>query len=99
MRCVTCDRAVRKPGQKLVDHPGTIVIAALGKCATCYTKGRKNSLPSPVQANKTDIGDIPCVLVRVDLTPNTYKALRKAGVDIANELSRAADRIVEMNHA
>lgn len=98
MKCVTCERPGRHARDRKEDHPGTVLLVARGRCSTCYDlfrgKSQKGISRSRVSATPPDISDIPCVLVRVELTPATYKALRAAKADISSLLSRAADHIV-----
>jgi len=98
--CLDCQRAVRPHGVRKEEAPGTIVLAARGRCARCYNKirgqqrGSRSSAGVPaVTEVKVDIAHTPCVLVRADLTPATYKALTRANIDIGKLFAQFADNI------
>lgn len=102
MTCIECGRSGRPNRTSKADYPGTVLIVARGMCSACYSAHRKMfpsqhgaSITTSAVEHQPDIADIPCVLVRVDLTPATFKALRLRNVDISALLSKAADHFVK----
>jgi hypothetical protein len=78
-------------GVRKEDAPGTVARATNTLCGTCYN--RQGS------ARPADDQDSPCVLVRVDLRPSTYRAFathaRDAGTTIGVLLSQLADKALK----
>lgn len=78
-------------GVRKEDAPGTVARATNLLCGTCYN--RQGSAKPAADA------DTPCVLVRVDLRPSTYKVFaahaREAKVDIGVLLAQIADAAVK----
>lgn len=94
--CGNCGRACRPVGVKKAEQPGTLALVALGLCTTCYNLTRITPKPTkPTVAPEPDYETTRCVLVRVDLMPATYKALRVRGANIGALLSLLADTYVE----
>lgn len=96
-RCLKCQRNMRPTGIRSHEAPGTVSTGARGYCGSCYSallksgdlsarQHRVNRADSP----PVDQPDTPCVLVRIDLTPSTYKTLRRAGLNIGAELAKYA---------
>lgn len=101
--CSNCQRLLRPQGAAAADYPGTVGLAARGMCGTCYRKRshlnptpnpspRKKAEPKPV-VEKGPSGETRCVLVRVDLTPSTYRTLKSKGVNTSLVLSQLADKL------
>ena len=101
MKCNKCSRVMRAQGMLKADYPGTVASGARGLCSSCYAKALKAENPTPKRESQAqldkdmDRNSGPCVPVRIDLTPATFKALRLRGVNISSLLSRAADHIVK----
>lgn len=100
--CEGCSRPMRPIGTKKGDYPkGVVRLMAKDRCATCYRRNRRDNLESHSiwsgdgsrEQRDKSAASSPCVLVRVDLTPDTYKALRRANIDISGTLSNLADKV------
>lgn len=99
---VGCHAILRQNKAKAADFPGTRVHQARGLCSTCYTRYRRNVIVKPAPVPDRVANDARCVLVRVDLTPSTYRTLKHFAVDIDLELSKLADKMADAlrsNHA
>ena len=99
--CTTCGRAMRPRTTKVDQYPGTAAMGARGLCATCYMRERREdsgvrqALRSTITVGSPAPMDAPAVLVRIDVTSDTYRTLTKAGLNTALELSRYADRLAK----
>lgn len=81
--CATCEQPMRPYKTRKEDYPGTVARAGRN-CVTCVAR------PRPAKA-----ADEPCVLVRSDLRPSTFRKLtaiaKLNGVDVGMLLSKIAD--------
>lgn len=60
MRCVGCDRPMRRHGQKAIDAPGTVAPASSGKCTTCYQRDRKQEGIAVREPQRVDCNRCGC---------------------------------------
>jgi len=90
--CVSCGRVMRPHRARAADHPGTVARANATTCAGC----RDSAAPAKAPAEYVEV-DAPCVLVRANLRPSTWRAFAaRVGADnVAEALSRLADKAVE----
>lgn len=99
--CSTCGRARRPRTTKVAQYPGTVAMGAGSLCATCYMRNRREdsgvrqALRSSMRVAEAKPADSPAVLVRIDVTTDTYRTLTQAGLDAGLELSRYADRLAK----
>lgn len=99
--CITCGRAMRPRTAKVAQYPGTAAMGARGLCNTCYMRERREdsgvreALRSTMKVGSPAPVDAPAVLVRIDVTSDTYRTLKQAGLDAGLELSRYADRLAK----
>lgn len=97
-KCLKCKRTMRPNGTRANEAPGTVSTGARGYCSSCYQGMRRagilgrlhNYVPEHERAS-VEQSNSACVLVRIDVTPATYKTLRRAKVNIGAELARYAD--------
>lgn len=97
-KCLRCQRNMRPSGIRAHEAPGTVSTGARGYCSSCYQSLRKsgdlNTLPHRVDREGSapvEQSSSACVLVRIDVTPATYKTLKRAKLNIGAELARYAD--------
>lgn len=105
MTCATCKRPMRHYKAKAADHPGTVQQGSVTECMNCNQRRRRAEAPAPEpspvkrQYRGVQLRDEPCVLVRSDLRPSTYRkveAIAKARrMDPGMVLSRIADLALE----
>lgn len=69
--CVSCRARVRPPKTKLADYPGTVLLAARGRCWACYqSASKRGALTAPVVSDEA-----PSVPVRTLLRQSTFRQL------------------------
>lgn len=95
--CPRCQRPMRPRGLPAHEAPGTVSTGSRGYCSSCYTALRKlDALDTRQRHDRVGAAPVKqsssaCVLVRIDVSPATYKTLRRAKLDIGAELARYAD--------
>lgn len=47
MKCLVCGRAIRRPGEKKMDHPNTLASSVLGLCVQDYHRIRSGEIEDP----------------------------------------------------
>lgn len=93
--CVECGHKLRPARTKKEDWPGTVSRATKAKCTTCYNRNYKRGA-LPDKKSFEAIAELPCVLVRVYLTPSAFRELNQAHVDIAKVLSDIASEMARL---
>lgn len=100
--CTQCGAQMRPFGARKEDWPGTKARSTGLLCSSCWARIHRPSRNAPVPApgwKPSAASDEPCVLVRADLRPSTYKriaeAARARGIAPAEMLSRIADAVVQ----
>lgn len=92
-KCKTCSRSMRPRGTYAADWPNTVARGTTDTCNVCYDRRGGSAVAAA--------DDTPCVWVKTDLRPSTYRALdvfaKANGTTVAVVLSRIADRAVAAN--
>lgn len=94
-RCAQCDRVMRDRGVSKADAPETVARASAELCMSCYQRQGKHT-PPPPKPEPSAFEVEPCVLVRVDLRPHTFRIVsthaKRLGITAGELLAHLADR-------